>query len=156
MTIKKKKISNSRETTGRKPGGQPGHKGHGRRKQEPTETVLLPPPQEAQDDPDFKKTKKTIVKQVIGISVSLNVTEYRADVYYNSKTGERRHAKFPSGVKDDVNYDGSVKSFLYLLNNDCCVSIDKTSKFLSDLTDGKLKISKGMINGLCREFSQKT
>lgn len=156
MTIKKKKISNSREATGRRPGGQPGHKGHGRRKQEPTEVVLLPPPQEVQDDPDFKKTKKTIVKQVIGIRVSLNVTEYRADVYYNSKTGERRHAKFPTCAKNDVNYDGSIKSFLYLLNNDCCVSIDKTSRFLYDLTGGKLKISKGMINGLAKKFSQKT
>lgn len=58
MTIKKKKISNSRKTTGRRPGGQLGHKGHGRRKQDPTEVVLLPPPQEVLDDPDFKKTKK--------------------------------------------------------------------------------------------------
>ena len=31
-TIKKKKISNSREKTDRKTGGQPGHKGHGRKK----------------------------------------------------------------------------------------------------------------------------
>lgn len=55
-----------------------------------------------------------------------------------------------------MNYDGSIKAFLYLLNTDCCVSIDKCSKFLSDLTDGKLKISKGMINGLGKEFAENT
>lgn len=46
-TIKKKKISNSREKSGRKPGGQLGHKGHGRKKHIPTgPVVVLPSPQE--------------------------------------------------------------------------------------------------------------
>lgn len=152
-----KKISNGREKSGRKPGGQPGHKGHGRKKQEPTtEPVLLPPPPEVLEDSDFKKTSKTIVKQLVNVRMILDVAEYRADVYYNSQTGERIHAAFPDGVKDDVNYGGSVKAFLFLLNNDCCTSIDKSRKFLSDLTDGKLNISKGMINKLSREFAQKT
>lgn len=82
--------------------------------------------------------------------------EYHADVYYNSKTGERRHGAFPEGVKDDVNYDGSIKAFLFLLNNDCCVSIDKSRTFLAELTQGKLHISRGMINKLSKEFSEKT
>ena len=34
-SIKHKKIHNSREKTGKKPGGQPGHKGHGRKRQVP-------------------------------------------------------------------------------------------------------------------------
>lgn len=156
MTITKKKIPNGREKTGKKPGAQPGYKGHGRKKQVPTATILLPAPQEVIEDPDFRKTKKTIVKQLVKIRMDLDVTEYRADVYYNSKTGERIHAPFPEGVTDDVNYDGSIKAFLFLLNNDCCVSIDKSRRFLSDLTDGKLNISKGMINKLSKEFSKKT
>lgn len=155
--ICRKKISNSREKSGRKPGAQPGHPGHGRKKQIPTtEPVLLPPPREVLEDPDFKKTSKTIVKQLVNIRMVLEVTEYHADVYYNSKTGERVHAEFPAGVADDVNYGGSVKGFLFLLNNDCCTSIDKSRKFLSDLTDGRLNISKGMVNKLSREFAKKT
>ena len=81
--------------------------------------------------------------------------EVLADVYYNSKTGKRIHAAFPDGVVNDVNYDGSIKGFLFLLNQDCCVSIDKSRKFLEDLTGGKLSLSKGMVNGLSREFSQR-
>lgn len=157
LSIRHKKIANSREKTGRKPGGQPGHKGHCRKKQVPTgEPVLLAPPQEIRDDPDFKKTGKTLVKQLVNVRFLLEVTEYRADVYYNSKTGERRHAGFPDGVVDDVNYGGSIKAFLFLLNHDCCTSIDKSRKFLADLTDGKLDISKGMISRLSREFADKT
>lgn len=156
-SFKNKKISNSREKSGKNPGGQPGHKGHCRKKQVPTTApVLLEPPQKVLNDPDFKKTSKTIVKQLVGIRMVLDVTEYHADVYYNSKTGERTHAAFPEGVIDDVNYNGSIKAFLFLLNNDCCTSIDKSRKFLSDLTGGKLNISKGMINKLGKEFASKT
>ena len=53
------------------------------------------PPQEELQDPDFKKTKKKIIKQIVGIRVMLEVKEYHADIYYNSKTGERAHAAFP-------------------------------------------------------------
>lgn len=156
-TIRPKKIANSREKTGRKPGAQPGHKGHCRKRQEPTQPVIfLPPPEEVLEDGAFKKTSKTIVKQLVSIRMVLNVTEYHADVYYNSQTGERVHAAFPDGVVNDVNYDGSIRAFLFLLNQDCCTSIDKSRKFLSDLTDGKLKLSKGMVSTLSKEFALKT
>lgn len=82
----------------------------------------------------------------------LDVTEYHADVYYSSQTGERVHAPFPAGVIDDVNYDGSIRAFLFLLNNDCCTSIDKSRQFLSGLTGGKLNISKGMVSRLSRSL----
>lgn len=155
-SIARKKISNSCEKTGRKPGGQPGHRGHCRKKLTPTREIYLPAPEEVLHDPDFKKTSKTITKQKIDISVEVHVTGYHADVYYNSKTGERIHAPFPQGVIDDVNYGGNLRAFLFLLNNGCCTSIDKSRRFLSDLTDGKINISKGMINNLCRSFAKKT
>ena len=152
-----KKISNSREKSGRRPGGQPGHKGHGRKKQAVSEPVImLPPPEEVLEDPDFKKTGRVIRKQMINLRFFLDVNEYAAEVYYNSKTGERSHAQFPEGYINDVNYGGSVKALAFILNNECCVSIDKTIKLISDLTDGKLSISKGMVNGLSKEFSMKT
>ena len=155
-TRKQKKIQNGREKTGRKPGGQPGHKGHRRKKQTPTSTEILPPPKEVQDDPSFKKTGRTISKQQIGLKVLLEVKEYVADIYYNSKTNEYVHAPFPEGLVNEVNYDGSIKALLYLLNTECNVSIDKCRKLLSDLTGGQLNISKGMINGLAAEFAKRS
>ena len=156
QTIRRKKIPNNREATDRRPGGQPGHPGHSRKKQTPTQTVLLQPSQEILDDPDFRKTSRTITKQMVNVQVRLNVIEYKADVYRNSKTGETCHAAFPDGVVDDVNYGASVRAFLFLLNHDCCVSIDKCRDFLKNLTGGKLDISKGMISKLSKEFAKKS
>lgn len=156
QAIRKKKIPNNREATGRKPGGQPGHPGHGRKKQTPTQIVLLQPSQEILDDPDFRKTNKTITKQLVNVEVCLNVIEYKAETYRNSRTGELYHAQFPDGVADEVNYGSSIRAFLFLLNNDCCVSIDKCRDFLKNLTGGNLDISKGMISKLSQEFAQKS
>jgi hypothetical protein len=154
---KRKKITNNREVSGKKRGGQPGHEGHRRKRQEPTmEPVLLDPPQKVLEDPDFKKTKKTITKQLVNIRLVLEVTDYQADVYYNSKTGERVHAKFPAGIVNDVNYGGSIKAAAFLLNHDCRVSIDKCGEFLSDLTGGRLNLSNGMISHLSKEFAGKS
>ncbi len=80
------------------------------------------------------------------------ILKMNLSIYINSHTGERAHAAFPDGVIDDVNYDGSIRAFLFLLNNDCCTSIDKSRAFLSDLTGGKLNISKGMISRLNRSL----
>ena len=151
-----KKISNSREKTDKKPGGQPGHKGHRRKKHTPTNRIYIPAPEKYADNPNFKPTGRTIVKQMINLNISVIVDEYDTPEFRNVHTGQRVHADFPTGVINDVNYGGSIKAFAFLLNNRCCVSIDKVREFLSELTNGELQISKGMINGLSKEFSKKT
>lgn len=156
MKINRKKITNNREKTDKKPGGQLGHKGHKRKKLTPTIAVHIAAPDEYKNNSEYKETGKIITKQKIDLYVQTVVTEYDTPEFRNKKTGQRVHAKFPSGVVNDVNYGGSVKSFAFLLNNHCNISIDKAREFLSELTEGKLQLSKGMINGLSEEFSKKT
>jgi len=151
-----KKIVNNREKTDKKPGGQPGHEGHGRKKHEPTMVITIPAPEKYACNPAYKPTGNMIRKQVVNMNVALFVDEYATEEFRDILTGQRVHADFPKGIVNDVNYGGSVKAFAFLLNNYCCVSIDKVRDFLSGLTDGALEISKGMINGLCKEFSEKT
>ena len=152
----RKKIPNSRVKTGRKQGGQPGHKGHCRKKHIVTETHEIPAPKKYTDNPDYYETGKIIRKQNVIIRMSVNVIEYTTREYRNRKTGGRVHAKFPEGYINEVNYDGTVKALAFLLSNECCVSHGKIRKLISELTDGEIELSDGMINGLCEEFSVKT
>lgn len=151
-----KKITNNREKTGKKPGGQPGHAGHHRKKHTPMEHIHIPAPDKYVWSNDYKPTGKTVSKQVVNIGITVNVVEYDTPEFRNMRTGQRVHADFPDGVVNDINYGGSIKAVAFLLNNRCGVAIDKVREFLFDMTDGELQISKGMISGLSKEFSAKT
>lgn len=151
-----KPITNNREKTGKAPGGQLGHKGHARKKQKANEVIEIPPPIEYADNPNYELTGRIIKRQRVGIKVLPHTEEYVTLEFRNIMTGKLVHADFPAGVDNDVNYDGSVKAFAFLLNNQCNVSMDKTCEFLSEVTNGVLQISKGMVCGLSREFSEKS
>ena len=145
---------NNREKTGRKPGGQKGHTGHKRRKLEPTEPVHhLAPPACVVDNPEYYKTGKKIIKQLIRVSLKLEVIQYEADVYRHHKTRKKIHAAFPEGMVNEVEYDASVSALLSLLHSHGNMSYDKISEILSDLTGGKLRPSKGMMADLEKKFS---
>ena len=154
--VGRKRIPNSREKTGRKPGGQAGHEGHCRKKHAVAESHEIPASEKYTQSPDYYETGRIIRKQKVAIKMSVSVTEYTTKEYRNRATGARVHAPFPHGYVNEVNYDGTVKAFAFLLSNECNVSHAKIKKLISEMTDGEVEISIGMINGLCREFSQKT
>lgn len=156
MKIVHKKIPNTREKTDRKPGGQPEHPGHRRKDYSPTLSLEIPAPDKYAKNKEYKPTGKIIHKKKVMLHVSVEVIDYYTQEFRNQKTGQRVHAEFPKGLVNEVTYDGSVKAFAFLLGNECNVSHDKVKKFLSEITDGELELSKGLLNGLCKEFSAKT
>lgn len=110
----RKKTANSREKTGRRPGGQPGHKGHARKKHVPDITYEIPSPAEYTESPDYYETGNIIRKQKVCIWLGVEVIEYTARECRNRKTGARVHAPFPEGYVNEVNYDGTVKVLAFL------------------------------------------
>ena len=152
----RKKITNNRVRSGKRPGGQPGHEHHPRKRHEPTSKVEIPSPAEFADSPDYVPTGRTIVKQHVDIRLEVITTEYSTPEYRNVRTGERVHAEFPGGLVLDVTYSGRVKALAFLLNNYCNVSIGRVSELLGELTQGEMEVSTGMINGLSGEFSRKS
>ncbi len=154
--IDRKKITNNREKTGKKPGAQPGHPHHPRKPMKPDSIVEIRTEERLKDCSRYIPTGKVISRQAIGIAVVPVVTEYRAEEFYDKRKGRMVHSAFPEGITDDVNYDESMKAVLFLLNSRCNVSLEKTVQFVSDITDGALSPSVGIVNGLCREFSLKS
>jgi hypothetical protein len=150
-----KKITNNREKTGRKPGGQLGHKGHHRKQHEPTSTVEIPVSNKLWH-PDYKETGRVITKQLVDLQINLVVTEWATPEFRDMATGQRLHADFPEGIVNEVTYGGGVKALAFLVKNHCNVSVMKTSDLLCELTMGKLRLSAGMINNLAKDFSKKT
>ena len=154
--VGRKKITNNREKSGKKPGAQAGHPHHPRKPMAPGQVVEIAAEEKFKDGSRYISTGNIISRQVIGISIVPVVTEYRTAEFYDKKKGRHVHSAFPCGAADDVNYDKSMKAVLFLLNSRCNVSLEKTAQFVSDVTDGALSPSVGMINGLCREFSSKS
>lgn len=152
-----KKIKNSREITGKKPGAQVGHTGAKRPHMEPTVPVVeIMPSKEILSDRDYYPTGKYVTKQVVDLDISVSVTEYRAQIYRSRSTGKRVHGDFPQGIVNEFNYGSTVKGLAFLLNNYCNVSIDKTSELIEGISGGKVVLSKGFINNLPGQFSAAT
>ena len=152
-------VTNNREKSGKKAGGQPGHKGHARKHYEADNSVFIPAPEEITSNPDwYEQTGETgeIHKQKVTLNISVQVTDYWSKVYRNRKTGARYHAPFPDGLTLDVTYDDGIRAVIFLLKNHANVSEGKISELFNMLTKGKLKISTGMINGINKEFSKKS
>ena len=152
----RKTVPNTREKTGRKPGAQPGHPHHGRKKAAPTKYETIPPTKEMITNPDLYPTKESIRKQLIKVWVKTEVIEFSTTLFRNRKTGARVHAPFPEGCVDEVNYDGTVRALAFMLNNYCNVSIGRTAEFLSNISNGAISLSTGMVYNLCKEFSRKS
>ena len=150
------KIVNNREKSGKSPGGQPGHEGHRRHWYEATNKIIIPAPKELLENPMYEPTGNLVLKQKVGLRIELDVDEYSTPEFRHIITGKLVHADFPDGMVNEVTYDGSVKGMAFLLNNYYNVAIDKVRDFMSDITNGELKLSHGMICNLSGQFSLKT
>ena len=147
------KITNNRVKSGKQPGGQPGHEWHGRPRYEPTNLIIIPASEELLRNPMYVPTGNLVLRQNVGLRVKLVVDEYSTLEFRHIITGQTACTDFPEGVDNEVNYDGSVKGMALLLNDYYNVAIDKTREFMSDITNGELRLSHGMTCNLSRQFS---
>lgn len=86
----------------------------------------------------------------------MTVKDYWSYTYRNRRTGAKYHPPFPDNVRLEVNYDSSVKALVFLMKNHLNVPENKIREFFSEMTEGGICLSRGLINGMNREFSEKT
>ena len=155
------KVTNGREPSGKRPGGQVGHEGHRRPDLKVTQVVEIPAPACILADPDWVPIigdNAFKSKKIVECCLSVDVTEYRSFGFRNVKTKETFYPPLPGKTDLELEYGDSVKALAFVLNNVLHVPGRKTNQFFQWASEGAMGNgpSTGWINGLSKEFSTKT
>jgi hypothetical protein len=148
-------VHNSRVSTGRKAGGQPGHIGHARRRLEPDCTITLKTPALCPAcGGGVRFVGKAKSRSVTELLITTKTTEYVGQDCACDKCGAHIPATFPQEALNEANYANSVKTVLTYLINSCNMSIDNALTFLYEATGHTLKVSKGTAHNFLAAFSK--
>ena len=139
-----KKIFNSRVKSGKKPGGQVGHKGtQPKYYANPTKIINLKR-KTCDCGGKVSYTGATYKrKQLADIEIKTNITEYREYTGVCECCG--RSVMNRSPLKDSINYGNKLKSFINMLSVEGCISINRIRQMLSELSGGVLNLSEGTV-----------
>jgi transposase len=145
-----------RKSSGRKPGGQRGHKGHTLRLvDEPDEVKVHTPAHchtcgESLDEVEAIRRER---RQVVDIPVvKARVVEHQAETKCCPECGSETSGAFPEGVKGPAQYGPGVGTVAVYLNQEQLLPLERTCQVLADLFG--CPISEGTLEravGECHE-----
>jgi len=138
-----KRIFNSREKTGRAPGGQPGHKGHGPKLYDNPNAIVEIKEETCACGGRYAYTESYRAKQLVDIRIEPDVTEYRV---YQGKCdccGGRSDNRAP--ISDMLSYGPKLRGLAALLSLEGCVSLNRLTRIISELTCGSIALSQGTV-----------
>jgi len=146
-----------RGKSGRKPGGQKGHKGHGLKIEREPDQVIIVEPFECpgcgyglSDMPTFHAS----TKYVYDVQIEIKLREYDIREAICTQCGATVVGEPPEDCRGTINYGNTLRSLVIVLTQYACVGIDKTHKILGDLLG--VPVSSGTIKNIQREFAAKT
>jgi len=145
-TKKPNKTTSSRKKSDKKPGGQPGHKGHHlAMKATPDETVVLSVDECKNCGNDLKGIANNIEsRQVFEIpEPKFIVTEYQAESKGCKCCGYTTTACFPDGITHTAQYGKRARSLMVYMNQYQFVPFDRASQFFEAIYGHK--VSPGTI-----------
>jgi transposase len=145
------KIQNSREKTGKSPGGQKGHKGFVQTLYEnPTHIVELKS-ETCQCGGRVKYSGKHKAKQLVDIDISVEIIEYRE--YEGLCECCFCQIRNNAPIDNLITYGNHIKSLSAMLTTEGCVSINRTQQMISEITGGVINLSEGTISKWNKELA---
>ena len=149
----KKVITNRREKSNKKKGGQKGHIGSslGKEKLEKIlnkENVIKNPPIEINKN-EKNKNLKPYKTTVIDIKIDVTVTDY---LYYPDENG---NFNVPQKHKKHIVYGDNLKALAIDLMYESYNSTDATKNIISSITDNSIELSKGTLINWAKEATEK-
>jgi len=153
--FKKPKPQSLREKSGKKPGGQVGHPGHGLKLfDNPTEVIEIKPAIcdncEGCDECALKYT----ARQKVDVNLTVNIIEERVYEGVCPRSNQMVKGSFSKGYNNPVQYGENLKSAVALISEHGCVSVSKTAEIINSMSESILNISCGTVINIQRELSK--
>lgn len=150
----KPKVSSLRKKSGKKPGAQKGHIGHGFTLVNPvTETIIHRPDRCANCPRNSECTScgRSQARNVVDIEISTMVTRHYVEEYACPLLdGKTISGEFPQGINSSIQYGNGIRALAIVLNTVGIVSIDRVNKILAGAL--AVPISAGTIAGMVAQF----
>ena len=155
---KNKVIPNGRKKSGKKIGGQKGHKKHKLERfkdEDVTEVEYIEMDRCPNCNHELIDTNETIDKDVLDYELVVVKKRIKFKEYKCPCCGKKVHSKIPNELKEDVQYGPNVKSLVLSLLNEGYISINRVKRIIKGLSQGDIDLSESYIAKVQKVMSEK-
>lgn len=150
-----KKISNSREKTGKSVGGQMGHRGDTLKFFDNPTKIVEHKKKTCKCGCLISYDEKYKAKQFVDIEIKTNIVEHRAYSGVCSGCNAVVTNQMPKELINNVTYGNTIKGFSSILNSEGIISTNRIKQMISEFTNGTINLSEGTIVNWLSELSSK-